>query len=90
MYTPCLALSAYCDYSMTATIGSDTIQRGTRAGTMVTGIFITLATWNTGCRWSATYNTVVSSDYSCIMLYFIPALCQLRERAYYARNYAGQ
>ena len=84
-YTPCLALSAYYDYSMTATIGSDTIQRSTRAGTMVTGIFITLATWNTGCRWSATYNTVF---YSRIMLYFI-RLCQLRERAYYARNYAG-
>ena len=72
--------------SMTATIGSDTIQRSARAGTMVTGLFITLANWNTGRRWSAMYNTVF---YSRIMPYFIPGLCQLRERAYYARNYAG-
>ena len=56
------------DCSMTATIGSDTIQCSARAGTTVTGIFITLATWNTGCRWSATYNTVFHSR---IMPYFI-------------------
>ena len=74
---------------MTATIDSDTIQRSTRAGTMVTGIFITLATWNIGCRWSATYNTVQLFPHYAVFHPIIPALCQLRERAYYARNCAG-
>ena len=82
-------LHNYYDYGMTATIGSKTIQRSTRAGTMVTGIFITLATWNTGCRWSATYNTVFHPIIPALCCISIPVLCQLRERAYYARNYAG-
>ena len=63
----CLAFSAY-NYSMTATIDSDTIQRSARAGTMVNGIFITLATRNTGCRWRI-YNTVFHP--------IIPALCRI-------------
>ena len=66
-------LHNYYDYSMTATIGSDTIlQRSTRAGTMVTGIFITLAIYLE--HWLSLERHVqyhISSDYSHIMLYFI-------------------
>ena len=78
---------------MTAIIGSDTIQRSARAGRMVTGIFITLATWNNCCRWSAMYNTVpiipalcrISSDYSRIMpapwtCLLCPKLCRHNSR----------
>ena len=85
----CLAFSAY-DYSMAATIDSDTIQRSARAGTMVNGIFITLATRNTGCRWRI-YNTVFHPiiPHYAVFYPIIPALCQLRGRAYYAQNYAG-
>ena len=76
------------DYSMTATISSDTIQRSARVGTMVTGLFITLATWNTA--WLLLERHVqyrISIPALCRIS--IPVLCQLRERAYYARNYAG-
>ena len=52
---------------MTATIGSDTIQCSARAGTMVTGIFITryLELWQRHIQYR------ISSDYSRVMPYFI-------------------
>ena len=72
------------DYSMTPTIGSDTIQRSARAGTIVTGLFITLA----GAPCTIPYFIRLFLHYA-VLHPIIPALCQLRERAYYAQNYAG-
>ena len=92
-YTLCLALSAYYDYSMTATIiGIVTLY----------SVALELEQWLlvssslslpgtlavTGAPRTIPYFIRLFPHYA-VFHPIIPALCQLRERAYYARNYAG-
>ena len=87
-------LHNYYDCSMTATIGSDTIY--------IYSIALELEQWLLVSSSLSLPGTLAVAGAPRTIPYFIrlfphyavfhpiiPALCQLRERAYYARNYAG-